>query len=64
MPTAPLPKGFEAPPCSGSSLGDMAVAPVALTARPFTGDAEAVRRETPEEALARVVKRMRLDEWK
>jgi hypothetical protein len=42
----------------------MAVAPVALTARPFTGDAEAVRRETPEEALARVVKRMRLDEWK
>jgi hypothetical protein len=59
MPTGRVPKGFEAPPCSGGSPEDEAIVPVQPIAPPCEGDAEKIRRETPEEALARLVKEMK-----
>ncbi len=56
MPTAPVAKGFETLPGAGSSLGDMAVAPVQVAGRGPAPLAEKIRNETPEEALAEMVK--------
>jgi hypothetical protein len=56
MPTAKLPKGFEAPPGSGSTMGEMAVAAVELTPVEGTALADEIREETPLEALKRLAK--------